>query len=448
VRGGALMDQARYRQALPVLRRAVAETQRTYGSDTLEAANALTQLATCYKSLARFSEAGPLYQQAFVIVERVSGREGSELASIYHELGALEHAAGNWARGIPLARAAVRMRIRAVGARHPLVAGDLMTLAALLDGQKEHREAKKLYARAIDILERSAGTEHPDIAIALNNLAAIHQAQKRTTRAEHLYRRALALDTASFGGKHPRVAFCANNLAVLLLASGRPHEAATLFRSALSTFRQTFGAQSPNVGRCLENYAEALRALKRRRDAVACARRAERILSRIDAVNDQGVAVTATINPRFARFRLIVRPSPINRFGVFAEEGIPAGRRVIEYTGERVGRREARRRSNLVCSYLFAMAGYWLDGAIGGSGAEYVNHSCAPNLRARRIQGRILYFSRRAIQKGEELTIDYGYSPDLKRIPCHCGAPACRGTINRTRRPEPGRDSRRRANRS
>jgi len=446
-RGGALMEQARYRQALPVLRRAVAETQRTYGSGTIEAAKALTQLATCYKSLARFSEAGPLYQQAFVIVEHLSRGEGSELASIYHELAALEHAAGNWARGIPLARTAVRMRIRARGPRHPLVASDLMTLAALLEGLKDNRQATKLYTRAIDILERSAGPEHPDIAIALNNLASIYQAQKRTSRSEQLYRRALALDTASFGRKHPRVAFCANNLAVLLLALGRPHEAATLFRSSLSTFRQTFGAQSPNVGRCLENYAEALRVLKRRREAAACARRAERVLSRIVAVNDQAVAVTATINPQLARFRLIVRRSPINRFGVFAEERIPAGRRVIEYTGERVGRREAQRRAGLACSYLFAMAGYWLDGAIGGSGAEYVNHSCAPNVRARRIRGRILYVSRRAIEKGEELTIDYGYSPDVELIPCRCGAPACRGTINRTRRPEPPCDSRRRANR-
>ena len=444
-RGQALMEQARYGRAEPVLRRAVAETERSYGRDTLEAAQALTQLATCYKSLARFSEAGPLYQQAFFIVERVSGHESSELASMYHELGALEHAAGNWARGIPLARAAVLMRTRALGARHPLVAGDMMTLAALLDGQKDHEEAETLYTRAIDILERSDGDRRADIPIALNNLAANQQARRRTRRAEHLYRRALAMDTEHFGTKHPRVAFCSNNLAVLLLASGRSREAATLFRSALLTFRETFGAQSPTVGRCLENYAAALRTLKRRQEAMACARRAERILSRIEAVNDQGIAATATINPQLARFRLIVRPSSINRFGVFAEEPIPARRRIIEYTGERIGRREARRRSDLPYSYLFTLEGRWLDGAIGGSGAEYVNHSCAPNVRARRIRGRIHYFSKRTIAPGEELTIDYAYSPRIEPVPCKCGAPSCRGTINRTRRPKSESGSRRQA---
>lgn len=446
-RGEALLNQARYRQAEPLLRRAIAASERAHGPDALEVAHGLTQLATCYKSVARFSEAGPLYQRALTIVERIWGPRGSEVATMYHELAALEHAAGNWARGIPFARTAIRMRRRALGPRDPLVAGDLMVLAALLDGQKQREEAERLYARAIDILERN-DANNPDIAVALNNLAAIQQARRRPRRAEALYRRALALDTDHFGAAHPRVGFCANNLAVLLTTMGRPLEAARLFRSALSIFRASFGPASPNVGRCLENFAVALRDLGRHQEAASAVQRGARIQSRIEAVNDEGVAATATINPERARFRLIVQASRINRFGVFAEERIPAGRRIIEYTGERVGRREARRRSDLSCSYLFAMDGYWLDGAIGGSGAEYVNHSCAPNLRARRVRGRILYFSRRAIDKGEELTIDYDYSPNVRQVPCHCGTPACRGTINRTRLPEPRRDSRRRAHRS
>ena len=74
---------------------------------------------------------------------------------------------------------------------------------------------------------------------------------------------------------------------------------------------------------------------------------------------------------------------------------------------------------------------YWtIDGAIGGSGAEYINHSCAPNLKARLLRGHILYFSKRRIRKGEELTVDYKYAHDITRMPCSCGAPTCRGTMN------------------
>jgi SET domain-containing protein len=67
---------------------------------------------------------------------------------------------------------------------------------------------------------------------------------------------------------------------------------------------------------------------------------------------------------------------------------------------------------------------------VGGSGAEIINHSCEPNLRASIRQGHILYFSKRAIRPGEELTVDYRFSDEIERVRCACGARGCRGVIN------------------
>lgn len=104
---------------------------------------------------------------------------------------------------------------------------------------------------------------------------------------------------------------------------------------------------------------------------------------------------------------------------------------MIEYTGERISRRETKRRSNERLTYLFTLDKYWtIDGARGGSGAEIINHSCEPNLVARIIKGHILYFSLREIEPGEELTVDYHFPKDERKVPCRCGVPACRGTIN------------------
>jgi SET domain-containing protein len=38
--------------------------------------------------------------------------------------------------------------------------------------------------------------------------------------------------------------------------------------------------------------------------------------------------------------------------------------------------------------------------------------------------------SKRAIRRGEELTVDYRFSTKIERVPCACGARKCRGTIN------------------
>jgi SET domain-containing protein len=137
------------------------------------------------------------------------------------------------------------------------------------------------------------------------------------------------------------------------------------------------------------------------------------------------------IDPRYAQFKLSIRESSIHRRGVYAEESIPARRKVIEYMGERISRRETKRRGNGKVTYLFTLDDYWtLDGAFGGSGAEIINHSCDPNLRSMHLKGHILYMSTRAIRKGEELTVDYRFDKHIERVPCRCGAEKCRGVIN------------------
>jgi len=97
------------------------------------------------------------------------------------------------------------------------------------------------------------------------------------------------------------------------------------------------------------------------------------------------------IDERYACFRLKISKSKIHRYGVFAAERIPAQRKVIEYTGERISRRETKRRGNGAVTYLFSLDSYWtLDGAVGGSGAEIINHCCEPNLRSTIRNGHIL----------------------------------------------------------
>jgi len=144
------------------------------------------------------------------------------------------------------------------------------------------------------------------------------------------------------------------------------------------------------------------------------------------------------LDPRFHCWQMRVGRSLIQGRGVFAAETIAGGRKVIEYTGERISQREATarfrrmmrsRKPKRFC--LFHLKRGWvLDGAVGGSGAELINHSCDPNLRTRKIRGHILYFSRRRIRRGEELTVDYKFSKKTVRVACSCGSRNCRGTIN------------------
>jgi len=140
------------------------------------------------------------------------------------------------------------------------------------------------------------------------------------------------------------------------------------------------------------------------------------------------------LNSEFASFDLCIRRSRIERFGVFTNETIPRGKKVIQYTGKRINEREAVRRA--VRMFLAGKAGrvftarlnrrISLDGSVGGSGAEFINHSCDPNLTMRKIRSQIFLYSFKRIMAGEELTVDYGFHCSC---PCHCGSSKCRGTM-------------------
>jgi SET domain-containing protein len=150
---------------------------------------------------------------------------------------------------------------------------------------------------------------------------------------------------------------------------------------------------------------------------------------------------TPRINENFASFKLLIRRSKIHRYGVFADQRIPANRKVIEYTGARLNRKQAKIRGDGDYTYLFAVDAYWtLDGAVGGSGAEIINHSCSPNLVSRIMKGHVLYMSLRTIRPGEELTVNYNFDKDVRTFPCSCGAPSCGGAIGKAKnsRKRPG----------
>src|SRR5437870_2865179 len=133
---------------------------------------------------------------------------------------------------------------------------------------------------------------------------------------------------------------------------------------------------------------------------------------------------------------LSIQQSPINGKGCFATVPFKRGRKIAEYTGERIPDLEASRRArNRRVLRICDVDGHWsIDGSRGGNGTHYINHSCAPNTYVRTIYGHVLFFALRDIQPGEEITIDYEHTlhPDSKL--CRCRAENCRGTINKSRR--------------
>ena len=116
--------------------------------------------------------------------------------------------------------------------------------------------------------------------------------------------------------------------------------------------------------------------------------------------------------------------------GLFALEPIKKGRRIIEYTGEKITEEEANRRGG---RYLFELNDKWtLDAKGREHTARYINHSCKPNCYAElnAAETRVFIFAKRNIEPGEELCYDYGkvYFGDIIGGMENCRCPKCAAT--------------------
>jgi len=136
------------------------------------------------------------------------------------------------------------------------------------------------------------------------------------------------------------------------------------------------------------------------------------------------------IRHKSARFSLKIARSRTHGFGVFTLQDIPAGREVIEYTGRKLSLDQATLLKPPHDDYLVGLnRNTLINGSVGGSGAQFINHGCNPNLTWVRRKGRLFFHSRKPIRAGEELTMYFSYPIKARRVPCVCGARNCQKTL-------------------
>ncbi|GLJ23146.1 hypothetical protein SUGI_0436810 [Cryptomeria japonica] len=139
--------------------------------------------------------------------------------------------------------------------------------------------------------------------------------------------------------------------------------------------------------------------------------------------------------------RLKFQRSKIHDWGLVALEPIEADDFVIEYVGELIRpkvsdiREKNYEKMGIGSSYLFRIDNeYVVDATKRGGLARFINHSCEPNCYTKiiTVEGhkKIFIYAKRLISAGEELTYNYKFPLEEKKIPCSCGSKRCRGSLN------------------
>ena len=132
-----------------------------------------------------------------------------------------------------------------------------------------------------------------------------------------------------------------------------------------------------------------------------------------------------------------IKKSNIDNRGLYANQDIKDGTKIIEYKGKIVTKKKVEEDSkfdNDKAIYLFNLnKKYDLDGDFRYNTARLINHSCNPNCEVSGVGLKVWVYAIRDIKKGEELSYDYGFGYDeyYKDFPCKCGSKNCVGYIVR-----------------
>ena len=262
----------------PLLRRLLAVSEQTFGSDHPIVASSLQNLASFYAGTKPTEDGAALLRRALAIEEKSSGANHPNVARILSDLAAALHATNSLVEAEALYRRALHIDEHAYGPNHPVCARDMNNLAQLMHDTNRLVEAEPLMRRALAIDEQNLGENHPNVVRDINNLAALLQATNRLAEAEPLMRRALMIAEQSYGPAHPSQAAQLNNLAQVMQATNRMAEAEPLMRRALAIDEQVFGPLHPNVATDLNNLAALLQSTNRLAEAEPLMRRTLAIL--------------------------------------------------------------------------------------------------------------------------------------------------------------------------
>jgi hypothetical protein len=136
------------------------------------------------------------------------------------------------------------------------------------------------------------------------------------------------------------------------------------------------------------------------------------------------------VGKHFLSPKLEVRAEPEKGgFGVYAIEAVAAGEIVSVWGGYIVDAEQLDTLPHEVQQHTVQIEeGLYLATIGGAETADFINHSCDPNLG---LRGQITLVALRDIEVGEEVCFDYAMTDctPYDEFECHCGTAICRGTV-------------------
>ncbi|HEU4925651.1 MAG TPA: serine/threonine-protein kinase [Vicinamibacterales bacterium] len=231
-----------YRDAEPLLRRALETNRRVLGDDDAQTVTSAHQLANLLWYQDNLKEAERLYADVVARRERILGVDDPQTLRAKFDLGTLYWAQKRFDDAERITRETLERQRRVLGETHTQTQDSIHSLASIYYGQGKLPEAEALQVKVLELRRRVLGADHPETLLDVYNLATIHDRMERAETAEQLYKSAVADMARVLGKTHRWTCLAQRRLAALYARQKRFQESEALALAAHEGYAATFGA--------------------------------------------------------------------------------------------------------------------------------------------------------------------------------------------------------------
>ncbi len=193
--------------------------QSKLGTDSPEAAQCMTDLASFYMREHKAAKATPLLESAIGIFEK-KAPDKLATAICAEQLGTTYFAEGKYAEAETLSRKALAIYQKLFGNSNMQVAITYSNLGYRLSRQGKNQDALDAFNKSLAIQEKLDGQNPMDMIANIHGMAEIFVSQAEYKKAENLLRRELSIREKTLGPKNPSLVAALRNLGNCLILQG------------------------------------------------------------------------------------------------------------------------------------------------------------------------------------------------------------------------------------
>jgi tetratricopeptide (TPR) repeat protein len=229
--GRVLSEQGRYSQAREMVKNALKTEESAFGSgDNLFIARAKNCLGNIYRQDGKYQEAQLLIEEALAAERRILGSDSLEIAVTMRDLAMVMEDQGNYSEATSLLQSSLSLIESTTGPDHPERAAGANALAHTYLRDGKYAEAEPLFKKALELSERILGADNVVTAGGAHDLGELYLKQKHFAEAQTYLEKALSTDEKLYGANAPQVAADLTSLAIAFSEQGQPEKAEPLLK--------------------------------------------------------------------------------------------------------------------------------------------------------------------------------------------------------------------------